>query len=119
MKSNSFFPNQLKVLAWIVFIPAVIIGFITLFAGNEIAEPEFLDAKVYGFSPENFFSEKPTFHQLKNNLLNEILGVLIIVSGLILGFSKVKDEDEFIAQIRSKSLIYKLRNFIVGNSICL
>lgn len=106
MRSNSFFPNQLKVIAWIVFIPTVIIGLITLFASNEIAEPEFLDAEVYGFAPENFLSEKPVFHQLKNNLLNEILGVLIIVSGLILGFSKVKNEDEFIAQIRSKSLIW-------------
>jgi hypothetical protein len=106
MKSNSFFPNQLKIIAWIVFIPSVLIGLITLFANSEIAEPTFLDAKVYGFAPENFLSEKPVFKQLKNNLLNEILGVLIIMSGLILGFSKVKGEDEFIAQIRSKSLIW-------------
>lgn len=106
MRSNSFFPNQLKIVAWVIFIPSVLIGLITLFANSEIAEPKFLDAQVYGFAPENFLSEKAVFHQLKNNLLNEILGVLIIVSGLILGFSKVKDEDEFIAQIRSKSLIW-------------
>lgn len=106
MKSNSFFPNQLKVIAWVVFIPSVIFGLITLFAKSEIAEPEFLDVQVYGFAPDNFLSEEPVFRQLKNNLLNEILGVLIIVSGLILGFSKVKSEDEFIAQIRSKSLIW-------------
>jgi hypothetical protein len=66
--------------------------------------PESIDN--YKVSAEIIDVNGKKIKQLKNNLLNEILGVLIIMSGLILGFSKVKGEDEFIAQIRSKSLIW-------------
>lgn len=46
------------------------------------------------------------FAIIQNNILNEILGVLMIVSGLLVAFSKEKVEDEFIAKIRLESLVW-------------
>ena len=42
----------------------------------------------------------------ENNILNEILGVLVIISAIMIAFSKESDEDEFIANIRLKSLVW-------------
>ena len=41
-----------------------------------------------------------------NNVLNEICGVLIILSGLLVAFSKEKEEDELISMIRLESLVW-------------
>ena len=41
-----------------------------------------------------------------NNILNEILGVLIIISTFLVAFSKEKSEDEYISKIRFESLAW-------------
>jgi hypothetical protein len=42
----------------------------------------------------------------KNNVLNEILGILIIIGALLVAFSKEKTEDEYIAKTRLESLVW-------------
>jgi len=46
------------------------------------------------------------FKMIENNILNEILGTLIIISSLLIAFSKEKQEDEFIAKIRLACLVW-------------
>ncbi|MBT8321463.1 MAG: hypothetical protein KJO90_07325, partial [Eudoraea sp.] len=41
-----------------------------------------------------------------NNILNEILAILVILSGLLVAFSREKDEDELITKIRLESLVW-------------
>ena len=48
------------------------------------------------------------FGFIENNVLNEILGVLIIVSGLIVAFSKEFDEDELISKMRLETLVWTI-----------
>ena len=43
---------------------------------------------------------------VSNNILNEILGILVIVSSLFVAFSKEKSEDEYISKIRLESLVW-------------
>ena len=50
--------------------------------------------------------EKQFFGMTENNILNEIMGALIIVSGLLVAFSKEKVEDEYIAKTRLESLVW-------------
>jgi biotin transporter BioY len=43
---------------------------------------------------------------IETNLTNTVLGVLFIIGAILVSFSKEKNEDEFIAIIRLKSLLW-------------
>jgi len=103
MNVNCLFPNVFKKAGWFVLIPAVILGI-----SSEILEytPQLLDCNVLSIDVDAIFNEKRIFGFEKNNILNEILGVLIIISGLMVAFSKEKAEDEYISKIRLESLVW-------------
>jgi len=105
MKLNFLFPNKFKKIGWFTLIPSAIIGLVTLIYEYE---PSFLDFNVPAiFVDEITLSEsKRLFGMVNNNILNEILGVLIIISSLLVAFSKEKLEDEYISKIRLESLVW-------------
>ena len=49
---------------------------------------------------------KYVFSMIDNNILNEIIGVMLIISFLLVAFSKERQEDELIAKIRLESLVW-------------
>ena len=103
MKIKYLFPNKYKSIGWIVLIPSLVLGFvITMFN----IEPAFLDWRVPTIFMDEFMGEKKLFAMTENNVLNELVGVLIIVSGLLVAFSKEKIEDEYIAKTRLESLVW-------------
>ena len=55
---------------------------------------------------EKIFGDSELFGTVKDNLLNEILGMVLIVSSLLVAFSKEEGEDEYIAKIRLESLVW-------------
>ena len=55
---------------------------------------------------QDFLGKEVIFGFIPNNILDEIMGVLIIISGLVLAFSREKVEDELISSIRLKSLVW-------------
>jgi len=99
MKLNFLFPNKFKKIGWFILIPSAIIGLVTLIYEYE---PSFLDFNVPAiFIDEITLSDnKQLFGMVNNNVLNEILGILIIISSLFVAFSKEKLEDEYISKIR-------------------
>ena len=104
MKLNFLFPNKYKKIGWLILIPSAIIGLSTLIYEYE---PSFLDFNVPAIFVDELFSvNKKTFRMVTNNILNEILGVLIIISLLLVAFSKEKLEDEYISKIRFESLAW-------------
>jgi len=104
MKLNFLFPNKFKSIGWFTLIPSAIIGLSTLIYEYE---PSFLDFNVPAIFVDELFSvNKKTFRMVTNNILNEILGVLIIISSLLVAFSKEKSEDEYISKIRFESLAW-------------
>jgi hypothetical protein len=104
MKLNFLFPNKYKKIGWLILIPSAIIGLSTLIYEYE---PSFLDFNVPAIFVDELFSvNKKTFRMVTNNILNEILGVLIIISSLLVAFSKEKSEDEYISKIRFESLAW-------------
>ena len=103
MKINFLFPNKYKSIGWIILIPSLMLGLlITVFN----IEPAFLDWRVPVIFMDEFMGEKKFLGMTDNNVLNELLGVLIIVSGLLVAFSKEKIEDEYIAKTRLESLVW-------------
>lgn len=103
MKTKFLFPASYKKWGWIILIPAVIFGFIDLFAEFQ---PEFLDWKVPVIYVNELFGKTTYFGFIENNVLNEILGVLVIIGSVLVAFSKQPNEDEFIAKIRLESLVW-------------
>ncbi|WP_124981474.1 hypothetical protein [Nonlabens xiamenensis] len=98
MRTNYLFPNQFKRIGWLILIPSAIFGLVTIMYEYE---PSFLDFKVPAI-----IIDEPFFTTDENNILNEIFGVLIIISSLIVAFSKEKTEDEYISKIRLESLVW-------------
>lgn len=46
---------------------------------------------------------------IKNNLMDEIISLLLVISGIIHGFSKERVEDELISRIRLESLAWSVQ----------
>ena len=104
MKLNFLFPSKFKRIGWFTLIPSAIIGLLILIYEYE---PSFLDFNVPAIFVDELFSvNKKTFRMVTNNILNEILGVLIIISTFFVAFSKEKSEDEYISKIRFESLAW-------------
>ncbi len=105
MQTHFLFPYRYKRIGAFIFLPAIILGLFTLIFNWE---PDWLNGKLPGLFTSDIFSNKNTFTLVETNLLNEILGLLTIVGGIQFGFSKEKEEDEFIRQIRTESLVWAI-----------
>lgn len=103
MKTNYLFPNKLKRIGWTILIPSAILGLIVLFSEYNSG---FFNLRVPAIFIDQLFGEKKLFGMVQNNILDEILGVLVIISLIMVAFSKEKIEDEFIAKIRLESLVW-------------
>lgn len=44
----------------------------------------------------------------ESNLVNTLIGVLLVVGGVLVGFSRMKEEDEYIGHLRYESLVVAL-----------
>ena len=105
MNANYLFPHRYKKWGLLVFIPSLIIGFLA--ARDSMGfSPDWLDVTVFTIYQQDFLGEEVVFGLIPNNILDEIMGILIIISGLVLAFSKEKVEDELISNIRLKSLVW-------------
>ena len=69
-------------------------------------EPKYLDLNVPAIFIDEIIGDKHFIGMVNNNILNEILGILIILSSLLVAFSKEKSEDEYISKIRLESLVW-------------
>ena len=103
MKLNYLFPNKYKKIGWTLLIPSVILGLITLIFDFE---PIFLDFKVPAILVDEILGKKVLFGFIENNILNEIVGIFIIVSSILVAFSEEVNEDEYISKIRLESLVW-------------
>lgn len=104
MKTLFLFPNQFKKIGWILFVPSVVITI--LIAVLNISTDEYLNVTVFSFYDEQFNRGSSFFKLIKNGIVDELLTIGIILGGIIVGFSKHKDEDEMISKIRYESLVW-------------
>ena len=103
MKLNYLLPNKYKKIGWSILIPSAIIGLITLILEFE---PTSLDFNIPAIFIDEILGDKHFFGIVNNNILNEILGALIVLSSLLVAFSKEESEDEYISKIRLESLVW-------------
>jgi len=103
MKSRFLFSHHYKPIGWVIFVIGFILGIILML--NDYNYPEW-EVSVFPLISENDFFSKPAFEWSTNNIADEIASVFIIVGGILVCFSKTKDEDEYISKIRIESLFW-------------
>lgn len=104
MKTHFLFPNQFKNLGWLLFVPSVLATLlISIF---NITTDEYLNITVFSIYQESIGEIPGFFKLIKNSIVDEIFTIGIIVGGILVGFSKLKDEDEMTSKIRYESLVW-------------
>ena len=103
MKTKLLFPYRFKKVGWILLVPSTILGILCIFYDFSF---DFLDVKVFAIFSDDFFGSDTVFGLGKNNITDEIVGVLFIIGALLVAFSKEKNEDEFIEKTRWESLVW-------------
>lgn len=101
MYSLPLIPNRFKTVGFVLFCLGFVLGFFYYFFDFE---PNILNfQKAYKY---NVGGQVWQFGSDYNNFIDEIALILIVFGGLIWGFSKEKNEDEFFNQIRLNSLMW-------------
>jgi hypothetical protein len=90
MNNRFLFPHRFKLIGWIIFVPAVILGLlITLFDYT----PFEWNATVFAIYDGGLFEASKAMTLVENNVFDEIIGIAAIVGGVL-------------AQIRLESLLW-------------
>jgi len=103
MRQTKFLlPNRAKYWGWIITIPTLILMILYLQVGFTFPFLEYAAKGIQKISFDNGL----LFNIQYNNFTDEIGSVLLIIGLLLIAFSKEKDEDERISQIRLESLLW-------------
>lgn len=114
MKTLNLLPNRYKLIGWVLFIPSLLFG-ILLLTGMHTDTHNMIEIPVLynsglGFhkSGTGFFTDTGFFKMANVDWRFNLAGMMIITGGLLIGFSKEKQEDEYIAALRLKSVFWSL-----------
>ena len=104
MKSRFLIAHKYKPLGWFLFVLGLILGVVLMIYDYEYPNWE---VNVFPLIGETgFLSSNPAFEWNVNNIADEMASILLIIGGILVAFSKTKDEDEYISKIRMESLIW-------------
>jgi len=111
MGSNYLLPHKYKIFGWVLSIIGICVGFFLLL--NQY-ESEFFSLKVLAIYSDPLFGKVNFFKIIENSIFDELAIIIIVIGGLIIGFSKEKVEDEYIYKLRTESLVWALIiNYII------
>ena len=105
MTDKLLLPHKFKIIGWCILIPATVAGIILTIIGYEA---HWLEAKVFALFSDEIFGDDKYFTFINTNVTNTLVGTLFIIGALLVGFSKEKKEDEFIANLRLSSLLWSV-----------
>lgn len=101
MEKSLLLSNRFKKIGWFLFAPSAVTG---LFLIVKDYRPRWLNGKIMSIFPtiqsDNYFTV------IHVNFIKTIVGILFIIGGILVGFSKEKNEDEFISRVRLSSLLW-------------
>jgi hypothetical protein len=103
MSTKLLLPNRYKKFGWVILIPATILGLILAY--NEFGAA-WLWGKVFSIANEGTESHYQYFSFRYTNITNTVIGSFFIIGAMLVSFSKEKNEDEFIEELRLSSLLW-------------
>ena len=103
MSNTLLLPNKFKLIGWFLLIVAVI-----LFVASSVEVFDLFPekSKVFAIFNKEIFGQSQFFTLIETNITLTVVGVLFIIGAMMVGFSKEKREDEFIAKLRLSSLLW-------------
>lgn len=105
--------HKWKKLGWILFIPSGIYGTILLIFEGGIFDIK-LKTKVFAIVGEQPLSHYQYFSFIDGNISMTLLAMVFIIGALLICFSKERQEDEFVTNLRLSSLLWSvLINYIL------
>ena len=104
MKTHFLFPRHFKNIGWLLFVPALIAAVILPFTDHQLESD--LQANVFAFIDDNLLGPTVYFSVIENAVVDEILLSMLIIGGLFIGFSRLRNEDEMSGQLRYESLVW-------------
>ncbi|WP_396193222.1 hypothetical protein [Flavobacterium sp.] len=106
MKNHFLFPNSFKKIGWILFVPSFIFSLYILTIDDSFTI-DALNINVLAIYNDGLFKSNNAFFKIiENNIGDELYVIGLIVGGILIGFSKLKNEDEMISKIRYESLVW-------------
>lgn len=96
-------PNKFKKIGWIILVPSIIFGVILMVTDFEFLK---INLPVFAFFSGGIFESTKPFSFIQTNITNTIAGVCFIVGAMFVSFSKEKNEDEYISELRLSSLLW-------------
>ena len=107
MKNDGLLPAAWKAPAAVLFSLSVLSAAFWLAVGAPEGGIKWLSWRIPALWSHEFLSSTAAgSHWVVNNLTDELLLVVITLSGLVLGFSRERVEDELIRQLRWKALAH-------------
>lgn len=105
MKKTYLFPYRSKKVSGVLFWTTMLL-LVVVFIKPDNLDSFGVNSKVFAIADSHFLEKPIYFGITTNNILDEILFVLLVVSGLVYAFSKEKVEDEMVSKIRLDSLVW-------------
>lgn len=96
-------PHWAKVPGLVLFIVSGLLGLIQSISGYELPA---LKCTVFSFVNSELLGKTSYFSWTQANITATLLGVLFIVGGMMAGFSKEKEEDEFTQSLRLSAMTW-------------
>lgn len=111
MQHQFLLSNRFKIIGWALFILAIVLGIINFTKGYDWLS---ITITVPTLIEEQLMDKTHYFTMVNTNITNTLIGLLFIIGGLLVSFSKEKNEDEFIQSLRLSSLSWAiLANYLL------
>lgn len=104
MLKQILLPNQFKLLGWILLVPSAILGFLLMLSDLESTLK--INSKVFALYNDQIMGSQRHTGIISTDITNTLVGVFFILGAMMVGFSKEKKEDEYVANLRLSSLMW-------------
>jgi len=104
MMNSLLLPHRYKKIGWILLIPAAVLGILGVIMDIESVLP--IQSKVLALVGDEGLLKQKYFSVISTNITLTLIGMLFIIGALLVGFSKEKQEDEYIAEVRLNALLW-------------
>jgi len=104
MLKQILLPNYFKLIGWILLVPSAIFGFFLMLSDLESTLK--INSKVFALYNDEIMGSLRHTGIISTDITNTLVGVFFILGAMMVGFSKEKKEDEYVANLSLSSLMW-------------
>ena len=104
MFKQMLLPNACKKIGWVLLIPSALVGFFLML--TDLESKLKIESKVFALYNDEFLGSSKHFGIISTDITNTLVGIVFIIGAMMVAFSKEKNEDEYIANLRLSSLMW-------------